>query len=148
VAPVGLSAALLLARQGVESLLVERHATSSHLPKARLVNTTHDGGFRQCGVESEVRAAGLPPSKARYLIRARSVTGEELDRRSSRNSFTRYPGHPGDPDGLLANMRRLDNWRGAPGIQRLGVNNCLFRRQALLSAPGQEPRVVAQGTEG
>jgi putative polyketide hydroxylase len=78
--PVGLGAALLLARHGVQSLLVERHPTTSRLPKARLVNTRTMELFRQYGVETEVRAAGLPADKARYLIRARSVAGEELDR--------------------------------------------------------------------
>ena len=81
--PVGLSAALLLARHGVQSLLVERHPTTSRLPKARLVNTRTMEVFRQCGIESEVQRAGLPPSSARYLIRARSVAGEELDRREA-----------------------------------------------------------------
>ena len=36
--PVDLSAPLLLACNGVQSLLVERHPTTSRLPKARLVN--------------------------------------------------------------------------------------------------------------
>jgi 2-polyprenyl-6-methoxyphenol hydroxylase-like FAD-dependent oxidoreductase len=39
--------------------------------------------LRQCGIESAVQDAALPPSKVRYVIRARSVAGEELDRREA-----------------------------------------------------------------
>jgi 2-polyprenyl-6-methoxyphenol hydroxylase-like FAD-dependent oxidoreductase len=81
--PVGLSTALLLARLGVRSTLVERRQTTSSLPKARLVNTRSMEVFRQCGIESAIRTAGLPPSRARFLIRARSVAGEEIDRREA-----------------------------------------------------------------
>ena len=81
--PVGLSTALLLARRGVRSTVVERRQTTSSLPKARLVNTRSMEVFRQCGIESLIRAAGLPPSKARFLIRARSVAGEEINRREA-----------------------------------------------------------------
>jgi 2-polyprenyl-6-methoxyphenol hydroxylase-like FAD-dependent oxidoreductase len=81
--PVGLSAALLLAKHGIRSMLVERHSGTSRLPKARLVNTRTMEVLRQCGIESDVRQAGLSPSKAHYLIRARSVAGEELERREA-----------------------------------------------------------------
>lgn len=36
--PAGMTAALLLAWYGVESLLVEKHVTVSHLPRARGVH--------------------------------------------------------------------------------------------------------------
>jgi len=37
--------------------------------------------FRQCGVEAAVRAAGLAPEQSRFIIWARSLVGEELERR-------------------------------------------------------------------
>jgi 2-polyprenyl-6-methoxyphenol hydroxylase-like FAD-dependent oxidoreductase len=79
--PVGLTASILLSRFDVPSLLVERHATTSIHPKARAINVRTMEIFRQCGVEDAVRAAGLPPEKARFIIWARSLAGEELERR-------------------------------------------------------------------
>ena len=79
--PVGLSASVLLSRLGVPSLLVERHPSTSIHPKARGINTRTMEIFRQSGVEDAVRAAGLPPEQARFIIWARSLAGQELERR-------------------------------------------------------------------
>lgn len=79
--PVGLTASILLSRLGVRSLLVERHPGTSIHPKARGINARTMEVFRQCGVEEAVRAAGLPPAKGRFIIWARSLAGEELERR-------------------------------------------------------------------
>ncbi len=79
--PVGLSASIMLSRYGVSSLLVERHPGTSVHPKARGINARTMEVFRQFGVEDAVRAAGLPPDATRYIIWARSLTGEELERR-------------------------------------------------------------------
>ena len=58
--PVGLAASILLGRQGVRSLLVERHAGTAIHPKARAINARTMEIFRQHGAEDAVRAAGLP----------------------------------------------------------------------------------------
>jgi 2-polyprenyl-6-methoxyphenol hydroxylase-like FAD-dependent oxidoreductase len=79
--PVGLTAAILLGRLGVSTLLVERHPGTSVHPKARAINARTMEIFRQCGVEEAVRAAGLPPERARFIVWARSLAGEELERR-------------------------------------------------------------------
>src|SRR5437868_104601 len=79
--PVGLSASILLSRFEVSSLLVERHPSTSIHPKARGINARTMEIFRQCGVEDAVRAAGLPPERARFIVWARSLAGEELERR-------------------------------------------------------------------
>ena len=79
--PVGLTASILLSRFGVSSLLVERHPSTSIHPKARGINARTMEIFRQCGVEDAVRAAGLPPERARFIVWARSLAGEELERR-------------------------------------------------------------------
>lgn len=84
--PVGLSAALLLAHYGVRSLLVERHAGTSLLPKARVEHARTMEVFRQCGIERAVQAAGLSPEQGRYLLRVRALAGEELDRREVTNT--------------------------------------------------------------
>jgi len=79
--PVGLTASILLSRLGVPSLLVERHPSTSIHPKARGINIRTMEIFRQCGVEDDVRAAGLPQDKVRFIIWAESLTGRELERR-------------------------------------------------------------------
>ena len=79
--PVGLSASMLLSQHGVRSLLVERHPGTALHPKARGVNARTMEIFRQCGVESGVRAAGLSPERVRFgWIWARSLAGEEIER--------------------------------------------------------------------
>jgi 2-polyprenyl-6-methoxyphenol hydroxylase-like FAD-dependent oxidoreductase len=79
--PVGLSASTFLSRLGVTSLLVERHPGTSIHPKARGINARTMEIFRQSGVESAVRAAGLAPERSRFIVWARSLAGEELERR-------------------------------------------------------------------
>jgi len=48
----------------------------------RYLNEVSDP-LTRLALESAIRAAGLPPSQARFLIRARSVAGEEIDRREA-----------------------------------------------------------------
>jgi 2-polyprenyl-6-methoxyphenol hydroxylase-like FAD-dependent oxidoreductase len=79
--PVGLTASILLSRLGVPSLLVERHPGTSIHPKARGINIRTMEIFRQCGIEDAVRAAGLDPERARFIIWTRTLAGEELERR-------------------------------------------------------------------
>ena len=79
--PIGLSASIMLSRYGVRSLLVERHPGTSIHPKARGINARTMEIYRQCGVEDAIRAAGLPQDRARFIIWARSLAGEEIERR-------------------------------------------------------------------
>ena len=79
--PVGLSASIFLSDLGVPSLLLERHPGTSIHPKARGINVRTMEILRQHGAEAAVRAAGLPPDRARFIIWARSLAGEELERR-------------------------------------------------------------------
>jgi putative polyketide hydroxylase len=58
--PAGLVAAVTLARNGVASLLVERHPGLSPLPRATAVSTRTMELLRSWGLEDEVRAGHLP----------------------------------------------------------------------------------------
>jgi len=80
--PVGLCTSILLSHHGVPSLLVERHTGTSLYPKARLVNTRTMEIFRQCGLEQAIREISLPPEHSRHAIWARTLAGEELQRRT------------------------------------------------------------------
>jgi 2,4-dichlorophenol 6-monooxygenase len=56
----GLTAALLLADQGVDFVLVERHPGTSLLPKAHILNPVTMEIFDRAGIAGEVYAAGTP----------------------------------------------------------------------------------------
>jgi putative polyketide hydroxylase len=58
--PAGLTASLLLSRHGIESLLVDKRATPSPLPRARGVHARAMEIMRVCGVEPALRAVELP----------------------------------------------------------------------------------------
>jgi putative polyketide hydroxylase len=79
--PVGLTASILLSRAGVRSLLVERHPGTAIHPKARGINARSMEMYRQCGVEAAIRQAGLPPERAGFIVWARTLAGEEIERR-------------------------------------------------------------------
>jgi putative polyketide hydroxylase len=79
--PVGLMASLLLSRLGIRSLLVERHPGTAIHPKARGINARTMEVFRQQGIEAAVRNAGLPPERTGFIVWAKSLAGEEIERR-------------------------------------------------------------------
>jgi putative polyketide hydroxylase len=57
--PAGLTAAIALARAGVECLLVERRRDLSALPRATVISTRSMELLRAWGLEAEVRAGGV-----------------------------------------------------------------------------------------
>jgi 2-polyprenyl-6-methoxyphenol hydroxylase-like FAD-dependent oxidoreductase len=79
--PVGLAASIMLSRQGVRSLLVERHPGTAIHPKARGINARTMEIFRQQGVEAGVRAAGLPPHNTGLIVWVETLAGREIERR-------------------------------------------------------------------
>ena len=87
---MGLSAAILLARQGVKSLLVERHASTTNHPKSRAVLTRTMEILRPWGVEDALRAQALPPGAFRFVW-IESLAGREIGRVEPRARDV--PGH-------------------------------------------------------
>jgi 2,4-dichlorophenol 6-monooxygenase len=59
----GLSASSFLSNLGVEHVLVERHGSTSHLPKAHYLNQRTMEIFRQHGIADSVYEVGTPPDK-------------------------------------------------------------------------------------
>ncbi|HEU5473550.1 MAG TPA: FAD-dependent oxidoreductase [Actinophytocola sp.] len=57
--PVGLAAALFLARQGIRPLLVERRGRTSPMPRATHVTRRSMELFREAGIEPEIARAGF-----------------------------------------------------------------------------------------
>jgi 2-polyprenyl-6-methoxyphenol hydroxylase-like FAD-dependent oxidoreductase len=79
--PVGLTASILLSQNGIRSLLVERHPGTAIHTKARAINGRSMEIFHQCGVEDAIRAAGLAPQQTGLIVWARTLAGEEIERR-------------------------------------------------------------------
>lgn len=77
--PVGLSAAILLARLGVRSLLVERHASTTDHPKARGFFTRTMEILRPWDIEASLRADALPSGAFRFIW-VESLAGREIGR--------------------------------------------------------------------
>jgi 2-polyprenyl-6-methoxyphenol hydroxylase-like FAD-dependent oxidoreductase len=79
--PVGLTASLLLSRLGIRSLLVERHAGTARVPKARGINARTMEMYRQLGLEADIRAAGLSAQSTGLIVWTESLAGREIERR-------------------------------------------------------------------
>jgi 2,4-dichlorophenol 6-monooxygenase len=77
----GLTSSIFLSDQEVDSLLIERHPETSHLPKAHYLNSRTMEIFRQHGLAEDVYAIGMPThnATARYIS---SMGGDgEFDRK-------------------------------------------------------------------
>ncbi len=78
--PVGLTAALELARHGVRCLVVnDQPATALH-PKANAINARSMEHFRRFGIATKLRQAGLPPDYPTDVTYVTRLTGYELAR--------------------------------------------------------------------
>lgn len=118
--PVGLTTAILLARQGVQTLVVERHPGTSVHPRARGINIRSMEIFRELGLEGPIWDAGRGLSRSRWMLWVQSLAGDEV-RRAPLWSPDTPDGRPGSlsPSGwascaqdalepiLLAEARRL-----------------------------------------
>jgi putative polyketide hydroxylase len=78
--PVGLTASMLLSQHDVRSLLVERHPGTATLPKARGINARTMEMYRQMGVETAIREAGMPSKFGSMIVWAESLAGAEINR--------------------------------------------------------------------
>jgi 2,4-dichlorophenol 6-monooxygenase len=102
----GLTASLLLARLGVEHLLIERHRQTALLPKAHIVNQRTMEIFRQIGIDDEVYAAGAPADNMSTIAWTTSLTGPtSLHGRT----IARTPAWSGGPDYVAASPCRATN---------------------------------------
>lgn len=59
----GLTTSILLSAHGIENHLIERHSSTSPLPKAHYLNQRTMEIFRQYGVADSIYEVGTPPSK-------------------------------------------------------------------------------------
>lgn len=80
--PAGLTTAIALAREGVETMLVERRQDIASLPRATSISTRSMELLRSWGLEEEVRAGGIEVEwkllVAETLARASAGTALEV----------------------------------------------------------------------
>jgi 2,4-dichlorophenol 6-monooxygenase len=79
----GLSTSIFLSAHGIDHHLVERHAGTSHLPKAHYLNQRTMEIFRQYGISESIYAVGTPPENFGKVKWVTSLGGgDELDART------------------------------------------------------------------
>ena len=77
--PVGLSAAICLAYQGIQSLLIEKHPTTTNHPKARGVKGRSMELFRSWGLEDQMKQYQMPHEAHRFTW-LEDFQGKEITR--------------------------------------------------------------------
>ena len=114
--PVGLTAALLLARRGLEVLVLERHRQPYPLPRAVHLDDEVFRALQAAGVADEVLALSRPMAGLRLLDGRHRVLAE----------FGRHPeaGAHGWPQGSLIHQPDLE--------------------EVLASAVGEDPRIAVE----
>ncbi|MEV5836917.1 FAD-dependent monooxygenase [Nocardia sp. NPDC052112] len=78
--PVGLTLALELDRHGVDTVLVERNATSTRHPKMDITNGRSMELYRRLGVADELRKVAIPDGTRTRVTWATNAVGWELAR--------------------------------------------------------------------
>ena len=73
--PVGLTAAMLLARQGIEVLLVDRRGPDARYPRAHLLNVRTMEIFHEIGVADDIYAQAPADDRWRKVVWYTSVAG-------------------------------------------------------------------------
>lgn len=87
--PVGLSAAIALARQGIASILIEKHATTTQHPKARGVNARSMELFRLWDLEDRLKQHQMP-REAYGFTWIEDFQGKELSRIQTTTDYSLY----------------------------------------------------------
>lgn len=72
----GLSLSIFLSAHGIDNLLVERHATTSHLPKAHYYNQRTMEIFREHGIADTIYARGTPFENMGHIVWMTSLSGD------------------------------------------------------------------------
>ena len=78
--PVGMTLALVLARLGVQSMLVERNPDTTQHPKMDITNVRSMELFRRLGVAQPLRAVAVPEAHCFDVAWVTTMTGHELHR--------------------------------------------------------------------
>ena len=80
--PVGLLMAVGLRHFGVDSLVVEKHASTLDFPKGRRVTTRTVEILRQWGLDEQVRTRSLPAAASLFSFEGHTLLGDDYERRA------------------------------------------------------------------
>lgn len=78
--PAGMTASILLARQGIDALTIARHPGTAHVPRAHITNQRTVEIFRELGIEDQVMAVATPLASLGHNVMATTLAGMELAR--------------------------------------------------------------------
>lgn len=87
--PVGLSAAIALAFQGIQTILIEKHPTTTHHPKARGVNGRSMEIFRSWGLKKHMKHYQMPHEAHRFTW-MEDFQGKEITRVQATVDYSPY----------------------------------------------------------
>lgn len=87
--PVGLSAAICLAHQGIASVLIEKHPTTTNHPKARGVNGRSMELFRSWGLEDQLKQHQMSQEALRFTW-IEDFQGKEITRIQATTDYSLY----------------------------------------------------------
>lgn len=87
--PVGLSAAISLADQGIRSIVIEKHPTTTNHPKARGVNGRSMELFRLWGLEEAMKQYQMPREAYRFTW-LEDFQGKEITRVQATVDYSSY----------------------------------------------------------
>jgi 2-polyprenyl-6-methoxyphenol hydroxylase-like FAD-dependent oxidoreductase len=148
--PVGLVAALELARYGIRSLLVERHEGTTWHPKARNLNTRTMEISRGWGaaVHDALVGINLPRAWTSQIIYTRTLAGEELGRMPTAGFSG--PGHDVSPEVPLLSSQDVFEPIFRRGAEATGMADLRFGHEAGRLKRGSalgDDRAVIEVTE-
>lgn len=78
--PVGLTMGLLLAQQGVRSMIIEQKDETSRAPRAHVLNRRTIEVYRELGLDNEILAQSTAPQNMRNVVWADTLAGNEIGR--------------------------------------------------------------------
>ncbi len=148
--PVGLVAALELARYGIRSLLVERHEGTTWHPKARNLNTRTMEISRGWGAEvhDALVDINLPRAWTSQIIYTRTLAGEELGRMPTAGFSG--PGRDISPEVPLLSSQDVFEPIFRRGAEATGMADLRFANEAgrlLRGGAPDDDRAVIEVTE-
>ena len=85
--PTGLMLSVLLARYGIESLLIDRDPGPTDHPQAHVVNIRSMELFRLLGIDEEIYAESLPMEAGGHVRIVESMTGHQFARQRVRRRW-------------------------------------------------------------
>src|SRR4029453_2129826 len=137
--PVGLGAALELARCGVRSVLIEKHDTTSWHPKTRNFNTRTMEIARVWGpaVYKRLRSIDTPPGWKSPIRFLRTATGEQLGVIGSKGFGG--PGPAVSPAWPVMSSQELIEAILLEGVRATGMVDVRFATEATTLVQGGSP---------